>query len=100
MTRRVPEMQRIVQAFVAGDTEGEAEVTLLLGDLNSPSHHDWTTATQSRHLGHAFQWPVSVLLSSLGFTDSFRHVRGEAVLAFQVVFTWLCLVFRSCILTR
>ena len=46
---------------------------LLTGDLNEPSHLDWTAATAAQHGGVGrVAWPVSEALTSAGLRDSYR----------------------------
>lgn len=58
----------------------------LTGDLNCPSHLDWTSANSSAHYGKVVQWPVTVAVANAGMTDSFRHVYPNPVQAPAI--TW------------
>ena len=31
----------------------------VMGDMNTPSHLDWTEATRSRHCGWTYDWPAT-----------------------------------------
>lgn len=50
--------------------------TFLVGDFNSPSALDWTTAAVGvrKYRPFAFKWPVSEIVLRAGFTDSYRSV--------------------------
>jgi hypothetical protein len=66
--------------------------TFFLGDLNSPSHLDWTPEAVAA-LGwqpptvspypegerYAIDWPVTVAMEDAGFRDSFREARPDPV---------------------
>ncbi|MGD9958807.1 endonuclease/exonuclease/phosphatase family protein [Nocardioides sp.] len=53
---------------------------LFTGDLNEPSHLDWTAATSAQHGGiGAVPWPVSTALIGAGLRDAYREVRPDPV---------------------
>jgi endonuclease/exonuclease/phosphatase family metal-dependent hydrolase len=53
---------------------------LFTGDLNEPSHLDWTAQTASEHEGvGAVDWPVSEALAKAGMHDSYREVHPDPV---------------------
>jgi endonuclease/exonuclease/phosphatase family metal-dependent hydrolase len=53
---------------------------LLTGDLNEPSHLDWTAQTASQHGGvGAVAWPVSEALTAAGLHDSYREAHPDPV---------------------
>jgi endonuclease/exonuclease/phosphatase family metal-dependent hydrolase len=59
---------------------GEGWPLLLTGDLNEPSHLDWTAQTASQHGGvGAVDWPVSEALASVGLHDSYRVAHPDPV---------------------
>ena len=51
------------------------------GDLNQPSHLDWTEATKNKfeHSGMVVPWSVSEYLLSNGFSDAYRTVYPDPV---------------------
>ncbi|RQP09477.1 MAG: endonuclease/exonuclease/phosphatase family protein [Microbacteriaceae bacterium] len=49
------------------------------GDLNTPSHLDWTEANRDQHGGLVVPWPVSTELHAAGFVDSYRTVHPDPV---------------------
>ena len=46
----------------------------LTGDFNEPSHLDWTveTASLNLHFGKIVEWPMSKIIYTAGFVDSYR----------------------------
>jgi endonuclease/exonuclease/phosphatase family metal-dependent hydrolase len=53
---------------------------LFTGDLNEPSHLDWTAQTAAQHKGvGAVAWPVSEALIGAGLHDSYRTVHPDPV---------------------
>lgn len=51
---------------------------LFTGDLNQPSHLDWTAATADQHGGLGpVAWPVSRALTGLGLRDTYREVHPD-----------------------
>lgn len=54
----------------------------LTGDFNAPSHEDWLgEASGAReHMRYAVPWPVSMAVTSAGFTDSWRTVHPDPVI--------------------
>ncbi len=53
---------------------------LLTGDLNEPSHLDWTARTAAAHDGVGpVAWPVSEALLAAGLHDSYREARPNPV---------------------
>jgi PKD repeat protein len=48
--------------------------TFLMGDLNTPSHLDWTSSTATNHNGYIIQWPVTKAIEDSGMVDSYREV--------------------------
>ncbi len=54
----------------------------LTGDLNQPSHLDWTAETAAEHGGVGpVAWPVSEVLAGAGLRDAFREARPDPVTA-------------------
>ncbi|QFU86838.1 endonuclease/exonuclease/phosphatase family protein [Amycolatopsis sp. YIM 10] len=52
---------------------------IVAGDLNSPSHQDWTAAAAASHCGYTVDWPTTRAFTDRGFTDSFRRLRPDPV---------------------
>lgn len=76
---RVPDLRPFVRA-----TAGLADAgipTFVVGDLNSPSHEDWTRAAVGLrpHVRSPVAWPVTRLMSRRGFVDSWRAVHPDPV---------------------
>jgi endonuclease/exonuclease/phosphatase family metal-dependent hydrolase len=53
---------------------------LFTGDLNEPSHLDWTRATAAQHGGLGpVRWPVSEALVEAGLRDTYRETHPDPV---------------------
>ena len=55
--------------------------SIVLGDMNAPSHEDWTAATvgQRPQIRFPVRWPVSRFLAKEGFVDSYRAAFPDPV---------------------
>jgi hypothetical protein len=51
------------------------------GDFNSPSWRDWTKPVIAARPWHPYpvRWPVSLLMESEGFRDSYRQIHPDAI---------------------
>jgi endonuclease/exonuclease/phosphatase family metal-dependent hydrolase len=59
---------------------GQGWPVLLTGDLNEPSHLDWTAQTAAQHGGTgAVPWPVSEAAMRAGLHDAYRTVHPNPV---------------------
>ncbi|MGZ8580766.1 MAG: endonuclease/exonuclease/phosphatase family protein [Actinomycetota bacterium] len=76
---RVPDLQRFVEATRLLPAAGIP--TFIVGDLNSPSHQDYVEATVGLRPQVRFpvRWPVTRLLATEGFTDSWRVAHPDPV---------------------
>jgi endonuclease/exonuclease/phosphatase family metal-dependent hydrolase len=76
---RVPDLRPFLQA--TEDLPGAGIPTFVVGDMNSPSHEDWTQATVGLRPQIRFpvEWPVTELLERKGFADSWRVVHPDPV---------------------
>jgi endonuclease/exonuclease/phosphatase family metal-dependent hydrolase len=76
---RVPDLRPFLQATEALPAAGIP--TFVVGDMNSPSHQDWTPATVGLRPQIRFPvgWPVTELLARRGFVDSWRVVHPDPV---------------------
>ncbi len=50
------------------------------GDMNAPSHLDWTEATSEKNFGLTVPWPVSTALEEAGFIDTYREIHRDPVI--------------------
>ncbi|RZQ63916.1 endonuclease/exonuclease/phosphatase family protein [Amycolatopsis suaedae] len=50
---------------------------IVAGDLNTPSHLDWTAATKATHCGYEIAWPATKAFEAKGFRDSFRQIHPD-----------------------
>lgn len=69
---------------LANDTkiqESMGRLCIFGGDLNQPSHLDWTEATAGlfQHNGCVVPWTISSYLLSKGFKDSYREIYPDPV---------------------
>lgn len=76
---RVPDLRPFVRA--TADLDDAGIPTFIVGDMNSPSHQDWTEATVGLRPQIRFPvgWPVTRLLARKGFVDSWRVVHRDPV---------------------
>ncbi len=59
---------------------GQGWPLLFTGDLNEPSHLDWTAATAAQHGGIGpVPWPVSEALVGAGLRDTYRETHPDPV---------------------
>ena len=74
---RLPDLRPFVQALEPVAAAGIP--SFLLGDMNSPSHVDYTAATveQRPQIRWPVAWPVSRLLERRGFVDSWHAVHPD-----------------------
>jgi len=47
------------------------------GDLNTPSHLDWTDGARGAHCGRSIRFPVTELFERHGLTDAFRELHPD-----------------------
>jgi endonuclease/exonuclease/phosphatase family protein len=77
--RRVPAVQPAVDAL--GPLAAGGVPVYLVGDLNTPSHRDWTRAAIRGQADKKYpvDWPVTELLEAAGFRDSYRELYPNPV---------------------
>lgn len=51
--------------------------TIVGGDFNSGSHLDWIESTKKWHYNKVVEWPVSKLIITSGYKDSFREANPD-----------------------
>lgn len=68
-----------MRAFLADAATERADLILLAGDFNEPSHLDWCEATSQLwdHRGCVIPWDCSVLLYEGGFRDAYRTLHPD-----------------------
>jgi hypothetical protein len=74
---RVPEIEAV--AISLANLADDGIPAFIVGDLNSPSHLDWTTETTGERpqIIEPIAWPVTTLLEGSGFVDSYRAVHPD-----------------------
>ncbi|MEU3743260.1 endonuclease/exonuclease/phosphatase family protein [Streptomyces sp. NPDC032198] len=50
---------------------------IIAGDMNSPSHLDWTQKTKAIHCNSVVTWPATKAFADAGYWDSFREVHPD-----------------------
>lgn len=68
-----------IAAFLEEVSRERADLILLAGDFNEPSHLDWTDATRGMwdHNGCVVPWDCSVMLCGAGFRDVYRVLHPD-----------------------
>ena len=74
---RAAEMGAVLGQLVLHRGRGSDLTTFLVGDHNCPSHLDWTQANRDQNFGEVIDWPVSQMLHTFGFVDSYRYVHPD-----------------------
>ena len=75
---RLPEVKPY--ARVLSDLADEGVPVFMTGDMNSPSHLDWTQeAVDARDLPYPLEWPASKALADAGIRDSYREAHPDPV---------------------
>ncbi len=76
---RLPAIQ--AQLAAARRLRAQGMPIFLTGDFNSPSFHDWTTATVGTRpqIRYPVRWPVTAAVENTGFVDSYRAVHPNPV---------------------
>ncbi len=76
---RLPEIEPYLDPLSGLADEGVP--VFLTGDMNAPSHLDWTeeTAASREQVKFPVQWPVSKALEDAGIRDSYREAHPDPV---------------------
>ena len=85
-TTRHAEIKAILKEISPYLKNSEKVPLLMAGDFNVGSHLDWTKQTVGIHHDKVIKWPVSLEMTSSGFTDSFRELHIDPLL--DPGFTW------------
>lgn len=74
---RLPEIQPYLDPL--SELADESVPVFLTGDMNAPSHLDWTdeTAGSREQLKFPMDWPVSKALADAGLRDSYREAHPD-----------------------
>ncbi len=83
---RLPEIRPYLRALSALARRGVP--VYVVGDMNSPSHLDWTPAVAAvrSQVAYPLTWPVSKAFADAGFRDSYRDAHPDPVAS--PGFTW------------
>ena len=76
---RLPEIQPYLKPLARLAQRGVP--VFVVGDMNSPSHLDWTPAVAAvrGQVAYPLAWPVSKALAGAGFRDSYRDAHPDPV---------------------
>ncbi|MDN5201055.1 endonuclease/exonuclease/phosphatase family protein [Fulvivirgaceae bacterium BMA10] len=74
---RHKEIKEIIALLQPEINKADETPLIIGGDFNSPSHKDWGGETKDWHNGLIVEWPVSKVMTSAGFKDSFREIRSD-----------------------
>ncbi|HEY6566434.1 MAG TPA: endonuclease/exonuclease/phosphatase family protein [Actinomycetota bacterium] len=76
---RLPEIRPVAKTMLPLADAGIP--SFIVGDFNAPSHLDWVRETVGRHpqVRYPVRWPVSLLLTSKGFVDTYRDAHPSPV---------------------
>ena len=66
-------IQKVLPYFEKFAKESDSIPIIVGGDMNSPSHLDWSEKTKNIHNGLVVPWYSTKVFEDLGFTDSFRE---------------------------
>ena len=66
-------IQKVLPFFEKYAKESDSIPIIVGGDMNSPSHLDWSEKTKNIHNGLVVPWYSTKVFEDLGFTDSFRE---------------------------
>ena len=66
-------IQKVLPYFEKYAKESDSIPIIIGGDMNSPSHLDWSEKTKNIHNGLVVPWYSTKVFEDLGFTDSFRE---------------------------
>lgn len=81
----------LTQLLQEADAAAAADLLVITGDFNEPSHRDWTASAVAagRH-PLVVRWPFTLALEAAGFADAFRTVHPDVVA--RPGFTWSPLI--------
>ncbi|MFT3921549.1 MAG: endonuclease/exonuclease/phosphatase family protein [Myxococcales bacterium] len=71
---QLPEIRSILSQMAPYVANADNVPVFLLGDFNTPSHLDWTSATADRHCGYTLALPVTQEIQNAGLSDAYREV--------------------------
>ncbi len=71
---RYAEIHQILQELKPVIKNSKNIPVILAGDLNTPSHLDFTRKMAETHWGYIMEWPVTREIELSGFSDSFRKL--------------------------
>lgn len=73
------DISSILAALAAHVSDADKTPVFLAGDLNTPSHLDWSPAAAELHCGYAVPYPVTQKIEAAGLTDAYRQASPDPV---------------------
>ena len=77
--RRYEMIQKVLPYIKKYAEETDSIPMIIGGDMNSPSHLDWSRKTKKRHNNLVVPWYATKIFQDLGFTDSFREQNSDPI---------------------
>lgn len=71
--------QKVLPYFLQYCSEADSIPVIIGGDMNTPSHLDWTEATAHLHNGMIIPWQTTKALEQMGLIDSYRQMHRDPV---------------------
>lgn len=71
--------QKVRPYLEAYAQEADSVAVIIGGDMNTPSHLDWTEKTKDQHNGLTVPWQTTQGLESMGLVDSYRQIHPDPV---------------------
>ena len=69
--------QKVLPYFRRFARQADSVAVIVGGDMNTPSHLDWTTRTEALHGGLVVPWQTTRAMEDLGYIDSYRQVHTD-----------------------
>jgi len=70
-------LQKVQPYFEHFSNQADSIPMIVGGDMNTPSHLDWTEQTKDRHNGLVVPWQTTKELEKMGLIDSFRQLHPD-----------------------
>jgi endonuclease/exonuclease/phosphatase family metal-dependent hydrolase len=90
---QLAEIEDLLRVMAPALERSTSVPVFLVGDLNTPSHLDWTEANAARNAGYVVDWPVTRAIERAGLVDAFRARHPDPVRVPGV--TWSPIVRRN-----
>ena len=74
---QLPEIEDILRQLQTDIANADNAPVLLIGDMNTASHLDWTQATTDLHCGYTLNFPVTAAIEQAGLVDAYRSLHPD-----------------------